>query len=58
MWFKNKRDEGIVYSDLFDPISVHSIALILTVVNNPIDSDNLHVSDNLSTQQIESNLIK
>ena len=55
MWFKNKR-EGIVYSDLFDPILVHSIALILTVVSNPIDSDNLHVSDNLSTQQIESNL--
>ena len=56
MWFKNKRDEGIVYSDLFDPISVHSIALILTAVSNPIGSDNLHVSDNLSTQQIESNL--
>lgn len=35
MWFKNKRDEGIVYPDLFNPIPVHSIALILTAVSNP-----------------------
>ena len=34
MWFKNKRDEGIVFPDLFNPISVHSIALILTAVSN------------------------
>jgi hypothetical protein len=33
MWFKNKRDEGIVYPDLFSPISVPSIALILTAVS-------------------------
>src|SRR5882762_1204217 len=32
MWFKNKRDEGIIYPDYFNPISVHSIALILTAV--------------------------
>ena len=34
MWFKNKRDEGVVYTDLFNPVSVHSIALILTVVKS------------------------
>ena len=34
MWFKNKRDEGIIYTDLFNPVSVHSIALILTAVSN------------------------
>ena len=33
MWFKNKRDEGVVYPDLFSPISVPSIALILTAVS-------------------------
>ena len=33
MWFKNKRDEGIVYQDHFNPISVPSIALILTAVS-------------------------
>jgi hypothetical protein len=33
MWFKNKRDEGIAYPDLFNPISVYSIALILTAVS-------------------------
>jgi hypothetical protein len=38
MWFKNKRDEGILYSDLFNPISVHSIALILTAVSNIMDN--------------------
>lgn len=35
MWFKNKRDEGFVYPDLFNPIPVPSIALILTAVRNP-----------------------
>ena len=33
MWFKNKRDEGIMYPDYFNPISVPSIALILTAVS-------------------------
>ena len=37
MWFKNKRDEGLVYPDLFNPISVHSIALILTAVSFSMD---------------------
>lgn len=32
MWFKNKRDEGIMYPDFFNPISIPSIALILTAV--------------------------
>lgn len=35
MWFKNKRDEGIIYSDYFNPVSVPSIALILTAVSHP-----------------------
>ena len=35
MWFQNKRDEGIVYPDLFKPIPVPSIALILTAVSYP-----------------------
>ena len=46
MWFKNKQDEGIVYSDLFNPVSVHSIALILTAVSD--SRDYFHVSNNLS----------
>jgi hypothetical protein len=35
MWFKNKRDEGIMFSDYFNPISIPSIALILTAVSCP-----------------------
>jgi hypothetical protein len=31
-WFNNSRDEGIVYADLFDPLSVEAIALVLTAV--------------------------
>jgi hypothetical protein len=54
MWFKNKRDEGIVYPDLFNPLSVHSIALILTAVSSFMDF--FHISTNYSTQQIESNI--
>ena len=39
MWFKNKQDEGtsILYCDLFNLISVPSIALILTVVSNSVN---------------------
>jgi hypothetical protein len=37
MWFKNKRDEGILYPDLFKPISIHCIALILTAVSVSTD---------------------
>jgi hypothetical protein len=33
MWFKNKRDEGIVYPDYFNPIPIPAIALILTAVS-------------------------
>lgn len=43
MWFKNKRDEGILYTDLFNPVSVHSIALILTAVSNSWDYFHFHV---------------
>jgi hypothetical protein len=47
MWFKNKRDEGIVYADLFNPVSVHSISLILTAVSN--FKVYVCVSNNIST---------
>ena len=33
MWFKNKRDEGIIYQDYFKPLPIPSIALILTAVS-------------------------
>jgi hypothetical protein len=33
MWFMNKRDEGIIYQDYFNLLSIPSIALILTVVS-------------------------
>ena len=33
MWFMNKRDEGIVLKDYFNPIQIPSIALILMVVS-------------------------
>ena len=56
MWFKNKRSEGIIYPDLFSPIPVPSIALILTAVSSYMNYYN--VSTNLSTQQIECNLDK
>ena len=33
MWFNNKRDEGVVYQDYFNPIAIPAIALILTAVS-------------------------
>ena len=54
MWFKNKRSEGIIYPDLFNPISVPSIALILTAVSSSMNY--YSVSTNLSTPQIECNI--
>jgi Domain of unknown function (DUF6532) len=33
MWFKNKRDEGVLFSEYFNPLAVPSIALILTAVS-------------------------
>ena len=35
MWFENKQDEGIIYPDLFKPIPVPLITLILTAVSYP-----------------------
>ena len=32
-WFNNKRDEGVVYQDYFNPIAIPAIALILTAVS-------------------------
>jgi hypothetical protein len=55
MWFKNKRDEGILYADLFNPISVHSIALILTAVSNTMDKKIIYYLTIL-VQQIECNI--
>jgi len=37
MWFNNRTDEGIIYSDLFDPMPVPAIALIITAVECSID---------------------
>ena len=34
MWFMNKRDEGIIFQDYFNPLSIPSIALILTAVRS------------------------
>lgn len=56
MWFQNKRDEGIVFSDLFDPISVPSIALILTAVSIFPRIYHSILSNKPSAQQIECNL--
>ena len=52
MWFKNKRDEGITYSDLFNPISVNSIALILTAVSD--SADYFLESNNISADRKQS----
>jgi hypothetical protein len=32
MWFQNKRDEGILFSEMFKPIPVQAIAFVLTAV--------------------------
>ncbi|RDB14714.1 hypothetical protein Hypma_016210 [Hypsizygus marmoreus] len=37
MWFANKNDEGIKYSDLFKPLPVQTIALVLMVIECCID---------------------
>lgn len=58
MWFKNKRDEGITFSNLFNPVSVHSIALVLTAVSNSWVCFHGLGSNNISTQQIECNIDK
>jgi hypothetical protein len=33
VWFKNKRDEGILFAEDFEPLPVPAIALILTAVS-------------------------
>lgn len=47
MWFKNKRDEGITYPDYFNPVSVPSIALILTAVSCPFSFFCYEINSNL-----------
>ncbi|KAG6898682.1 hypothetical protein C0993_005158 [Termitomyces sp. T159_Od127] len=37
MWFQNKRDEGVLYSNMFNPLLVPAIALILTAIECNID---------------------
>ncbi|KAG6835823.1 hypothetical protein H0H93_014340, partial [Arthromyces matolae] len=37
MWFKNQRDEGVVYSDMFNPMPIPAIALVLTAIECNID---------------------
>lgn len=32
MWFQNKRDEGVVFTEMFKPIPVQAIAFVLTAV--------------------------
>jgi hypothetical protein len=32
MWFKNKHDEGVVFTDKFSPVPVPAIALLLMAV--------------------------
>lgn len=38
MWFANKQDKAVVYSDLFNPIPTVTLALVLTVVCKPFTS--------------------
>ncbi|KAH9831488.1 uncharacterized protein C8Q71DRAFT_715433, partial [Rhodofomes roseus] len=37
MWFANKIDEGIHYSRFFDPISIQTMAFVLTAIQCAID---------------------
>ena len=57
LWFNNKRDEGVIYQDYFNPISIPSIALILTAVGFFIffSSDKLSIYF-LHRSQIECNI--
>ena len=34
MWFQNKRDEGVQFTDMFKPIPVQAIAFVLTAVSH------------------------
>ena len=34
MWFQNKRDEGVHFTDMFKPIPVQAIAFVLTAVSH------------------------
>jgi len=36
MWFQNKRDEGVLFTDMFKPIPVPTIAFVLTAVRDVI----------------------
>jgi hypothetical protein len=36
MWFQNKRDEGVIFTEMFKPIPVPAIALVLTAVRRII----------------------
>ena len=32
MWFQNKRDEGVLFTEMFKPIPFQAIAFVLTAV--------------------------
>ncbi|KAG6859995.1 hypothetical protein C0995_000742 [Termitomyces sp. Mi166 len=32
LWFKNKHDEGVIYTDMFKPLPIPAIALVLTAI--------------------------
>ena len=36
MWFQNKRDEGVLFTEMFKPIPVPAIAFVLTAVRHII----------------------
>jgi hypothetical protein len=56
MWFKNKRDEGIMFADYFNPISTPSIALILTAVSRPFVTYLIYLVISFYCSQIECNI--
>ncbi|KAG5649197.1 hypothetical protein H0H81_005483 [Sphagnurus paluster] len=37
LWFSNTRDEGVAYTDMFNPLPIPAIALILTTIECCID---------------------
>jgi hypothetical protein len=36
MWFQNKRDEGVLFTEMFKPIPVPAVACVLTAVRRII----------------------
>ena len=53
MWFQNKRDEGVVFTEMFKPIPVPAIAFVLTAVHHIISRSVQLLTFNC---QIEANI--